>query len=98
MAMLSLVQLMAEIAWAAKAAPVTGGLSAAWVAMREAIVAAFLKVLKRELVASIARGVVIGVALQVGMDTAAQAVLATKEKASGRDYRWNAAYTAQAAG
>ncbi|WP_344654755.1 hypothetical protein, partial [Cryptosporangium japonicum] len=88
---LSLVELLIEIAWAVAMAFWTGGGSMVWLAARYAIFRFLLKTLLGRLIMKILASVTFGVLLQVAMDVAAQAI----QFAKGSRTEWDSQATLQ---
>ncbi|GAA3057135.1 toxin glutamine deamidase domain-containing protein [Actinokineospora globicatena] len=90
---LSLIMLIAEIAWAIAAAFGTAGASMAWLAARMAIVRWLLKSLLGRLLIKVVQAQVVGIAFQLVIDVVAQLI----QFGMGTRTEWNPKYTASAA-
>ncbi|GAA3014405.1 toxin glutamine deamidase domain-containing protein [Actinokineospora diospyrosa] len=90
---LSLIMLIAEIAWAIAAAFGTAGASMAWLAARMAIVRWLLKSLLGRLLIKVVQAQIVGIAFQLVIDVVAQLI----QFGMGTRTEWNPKYTASAA-
>ncbi|TDC99267.1 hypothetical protein E1181_29785, partial [Saccharopolyspora terrae] len=91
--LLSLIELLAEIAWAIAMAGPTFGASMAWLAGRYAIVRFLLKNIWGRLLMRVIQAQVFGIAFQVAIDAAAQGI----QMAKGTRDDWDEDSTKQAA-
>ncbi|WP_461155513.1 WXG100-like domain-containing protein, partial [Saccharopolyspora tripterygii] len=91
--LLSLIELLAEIAWAIAMAGPTFGASMAWLAGRYAIVRFLLKNIWGRLLMRVIQAQIFGIAFQVAIDAAAQGI----QMAKGTRDDWDEDATKQAA-
>src|SRR5262249_44389016 len=89
---ISLIELLAEIAWAIAAAPFTGGASMTWLAGVKEIVKYLMKRWWGRLIMRIVQAEVMGIVFQTAMDALVQAI----QIAEGRRKSWDANLTIQA--
>src|SRR5262249_37901033 len=83
---ISLIELLAEIAWAIASAPFTGGASMTWLAGVEEVVKYLMKRWWGRLIIRIVQAEVMGIAFQTAMDALVQAI----QIAEGRRQHWDA--------